>query len=67
MESRVKEILNFFENYKQAENAATGSKYDSNANVTERNIATMQAESIKKLGIDVTEEPVSYAKKLYIK
>lgn len=56
MKSRVNEILDFFEQYKNASNAATGSKYDSNANVTAMNIATMQAESIKKLGIDVQRE-----------
>lgn len=50
---RVEEIVNFFEDYKKASNAATGAKYDQNANVTTKNIATMQAESIKKLGIDV--------------
>ena len=50
---RVKEIVNFFDDYKKASNAATGAKYDQNANVTTKNIATRQAESIKKLGIDV--------------
>lgn len=50
---RVKEIVSFFDDYKKASNAATGAKYDQNANVTTKNIATMQAESIKKLGIDV--------------
>lgn len=56
MDTRVREILNFNKNYKKAKNASTGSKYDSNANVTEQNIATMQAESIKKLGIDVQRQ-----------
>lgn len=50
---RVIEIVKFFDSYKKASNAATGAKYDSNANVTTKNITTMQAESIKKLGIDV--------------
>lgn len=50
---RVTEIVKFFDSYKKASNAATGAKYDSNANVTTKNITTMQAESIKKLGIDV--------------
>ena len=53
IDKRVAEILKFFQEYKLASNAATGAKYDQNANVTSKNIATMQAESIKKLGIDV--------------
>ena len=53
MESRVQEIINFFDSYKKASNAATGAKYDQNANVTTKNIATMSFEAIKKLGIDV--------------
>ena len=53
MEKRVEEILKFFDDYKKASNAATGAKYDPNSNVTCKNICTMQAESIKKLGIDV--------------
>ena len=57
MEKRVKEILDFFDKYHQFNlNPATLSKYDSNANVTSRNIATMQAECIKKLGIDTQRE-----------
>ena len=58
-DKRVKEILKFFNEYKNASNAATGAKYDQNANVTSKNIATMQAESIKKLGIDV-QRSVAY-------
>jgi len=38
---RVTEIVNFFDEYKKASNAATGAKYDQNANVTTKNIATM--------------------------
>lgn len=56
MEARVKEIINFFDSYKNASNAATGAKYDPNANVTCKNLCTMQAEAIKKLGIDVQRE-----------
>ena len=33
--------IKFIEDYKKASNAATGSKYDANSNVTEKNIATM--------------------------
>ena len=38
---RVTEIVKFFDEYKKASNAATGAKYDQNANVTAKNIATM--------------------------
>ena len=36
--------LKFIEDYKKASNAATGSQVDSNANVTSKNIATLQTE-----------------------
>ena len=36
--------LNFLMNYCEAENAATGSKYDANANVEKKNIATLIGE-----------------------
>ena len=37
----------FIKNYTNASNAATGSKFDPNANVTEKNIATLNAELYK--------------------
>ena len=37
-------LMSFVNDYKNASNAATGSKFDSNANVTQRNIATLQCE-----------------------
>lgn len=37
----------FIKDYAQASNAATGSKVDSNANVTEKNVATLNAELFK--------------------
>lgn len=40
--------INFINDYKMASNAASGSKYDANANVTEKNIATLGAELPKK-------------------
>ena len=53
MDDRVRDIISFFDTYHETNaNPATLSKYDSNANVTSRNVATMQSESIKKLGID---------------
>ena len=66
MDDRVDEIIRFFGSYKRASNASTGSKYDSNANVTTKNVATMSAESIKKLGIDVQRQVAcNYISKLY--
>ena len=37
-------LMSFVNDYKNASNAASGSKFDSNANVTQRNIATLQCE-----------------------
>ena len=45
--------IDFIKKYKKAKNAATGSKYDSNANVTQKNIATLQCELGKKDLIDI--------------
>ena len=65
-DARVNGIIRFFDSYKHASNASTGAKYDSNANVTTKNIATMSAESIKKLGIDVQRRVAyNYINKLY--
>lgn len=40
----IQEKLDFIADYKDASNAASGSKVDANANVTEKNIATMATE-----------------------
>ena len=54
MDSRtIARKLKFIEEYKSAKNAATGSKFDSNANVTQKNIATLQCELGKKDIIDL--------------
>lgn len=45
--------LQYIDDYKKSSNAATGSKYDSNANVTEKNIATLAVELDKKAHIDL--------------
>lgn len=45
--------IDFITKYKKAKNAASGSKYDSNANVTQKNIATLQCELGKKDLIDI--------------
>lgn len=49
----LNEQLQFINDYKKSSNAATGSKYDSNANVTEKNIATLAVELDKKSHIDL--------------
>ena len=40
----IDEKLRFMEEYRGARNAATGSEVDPNANVTEKNIATLAVE-----------------------
>ena len=47
----LKETFDLFKNYSKAPNAATGSKFDANANVTSKNIATMAGELPKGLYI----------------
>lgn len=49
----IEKQLEFIKDYKASSNAATGSKYDSNANVTEKNIATLAVELDKKRHIDL--------------
>lgn len=44
----IEKKLKFIEEYKSASNAASGSKFDANANVTTKNIATLQCELGKK-------------------
>ena len=62
----INDKINFIEDYKRAENASTGSKYDSNANVSCKNIATLQCELGKKDIIDLNRRITSdYLKKLY--
>ena len=47
-ESRaINEKKQFIKDYAKAKNAATGSKYDANANVTEKNIVTLNGELFK--------------------
>lgn len=44
---QISEKLAFIDHYIQAQNAADGSKMDANANVTQKNIATMENELMK--------------------
>ncbi|MDO6801700.1 anaerobic ribonucleoside-triphosphate reductase [Wenyingzhuangia sp. 1_MG-2023] len=52
-EEQINQKLNFINNYLYAENAADGSKVDANANVTSKNIATMEAELNKDINIQI--------------
>lgn len=48
--------IEYIENYKKASNAATGSKYDANANVEHKNIATMSGELNKYENIQLNRK-----------
>ena len=50
---------NFIENYISSQNAASGSLFDSNANVSNKNIATMEAELNKDINIQINRKLVS--------
>ncbi|WP_103071656.1 anaerobic ribonucleoside-triphosphate reductase [Aquimarina sediminis] len=52
-EEQVREKIHFIDDYIQSNNAADGSKVDANANVTSKNIATMEAELNKDINIQV--------------
>ena len=41
---KYREYISFIDKYKNAKNASTGSQYDANANVDNKNVATMQGE-----------------------
>ena len=51
---RYRDKINFIKDYSRASNAATGSKYDSNANVEHKNICTCAGEVVKgdKIGVN---------------
>jgi ribonucleoside-triphosphate reductase len=55
---QVQEKINFIHHYLESQNAADGSKVDANANVTSKNIATMEAEINKDINIQVNRELV---------
>lgn len=55
---QVQEKINFINEYIQAPNAASGSKFDSNANVSFKNIATLEAELNKDINIQVNRNLV---------
>ncbi len=49
---------NFIENYLNSQNAASGALFDSNANVSNKNIATMEAELNKDINIQINRKLV---------
>ena len=49
----------FIENYKKAQNAATGSNVDANSNVTNKNVATLMAEINKDINIQIKRHCVT--------
>ena len=50
---KYRRYVNYIDDYKKAINAASGSKYDSNANVENKNITTMNGELYKSESIGV--------------
>ena len=48
----------FIDNYLSSQNAATGALFDSNANVSSKNIATMEAELNKDINIQINRKLV---------
>lgn len=56
---QLQKKLHFIEHYLQATNAADGSKLDANANVTQKNIATLEAELMKDQFIQVNRALIS--------
>ncbi len=52
-ENQVIKKIDFIDQYINSQNAADGSKVDANANVTSKNIATMEAELNKDINIQV--------------
>ncbi len=55
---QIEKKINFINNYISANNAADGSKMDANANVSSKNIATMEAELNKDINIQVNRQLV---------
>lgn len=58
-QSHIQKKLGFIENYLSAQNAADGSTMDANANVTHKNIATLETEMMKDYFIQVNRAQVS--------
>lgn len=56
---QIADKLSFIEQYVRANNAAEGSKFDANANVTQKNIATLEAELMKDAVIQINRAKVT--------
>lgn len=56
---QVDNKIKYIDHYKSANNAADGSKLDANANVTTKNIATLEAEINKDINIQINRAMVS--------
>ncbi|WP_445725624.1 anaerobic ribonucleoside-triphosphate reductase [Flavobacterium sp.] len=57
-EDQIAQKIDFIQNYINSNNAADGSAVDANANVTSKNIATMEAELNKDINIQVNRRLV---------
>lgn len=57
--SQIENKVAFINSYINASNAANGSKFDANANVTTKNIATLEAELYKDYNIQINRAIVS--------
>ncbi|MBI3136473.1 MAG: anaerobic ribonucleoside-triphosphate reductase [Bacteroidetes bacterium] len=57
--NQINEKIAFIQNYITAENAASGSIMDANANVSSKNIATMEAELNKDINVQINRTLVS--------
>ncbi len=58
-ETQLNDKLQFIDNYINAYNAADGSTMDANANVTKKNIATLESELMKDFFVQVNRTQVS--------
>lgn len=58
-DDQVNNKIDFINQYIEAKNAASGSKFDSNANVSLKNIATLEAELNKDINIQVNRTLVA--------
>jgi len=54
--SQLHNKINFIKDYISSSNAAEGSKFDANANVDSKNIATMESEIHKDINIQINRE-----------
>lgn len=58
-QDQINAKLSFIDQYIQSNNAAEASKFDANANVTHKNIATLEAELMKDAVIQINRSAVS--------